>query len=1065
MENYLENYEKLCYKNIITLTSIIEIKSSELITINQTKINNFDLWLSDSNLILIENIKKNNPNVDLPSDYNRSQMHSPINSKRENSFANSCRIFNRNEIAYDTINASDLLIANFVKNLNRDFIRFKNTNIANNSANTENQLFNNSFGFKTLDEDRNNLNNKELPNNYFSEKITENMKDIQVNLNIKNRDLSFKGELSQCNPKNKRRRDSEDLENLLKEEFPSKQIKFENESFEYKAKDIKEFKSQTQNLNSEIIQSKKELSNQMDIENENPSAKFSNENVHFSNSFTNNNNHFQNRNANAENNNYLNQSTNSNVIMEQPSKEQDLSFTPQNSNRFISFNCLDNNLNNNELNNEDKRYHGLSNNFFEQNVNSKPFSLMNNLQNNFTNNAQLGKLNENTPLYSKVLDKNFQNPSTVNFTFNKKNDSNPNLIQNNENFIPAEATNYIEKLKNTNKISLNSFVSFENKNVISIDKSEYTFRNKDNKNADLNFNSISNQDVNNKIPISNDTIDKNKQKKASDGIKRFTLSKNYLEDNVQNEEQKISSLNKILPESADVNLKNNSNIPNEDKMDIVYSDKYLESETVKSDKNHENLYISTKNKFKNQIVNSDSNIKNGKKHLNNKNKSNKENVNKTQSKSQNKNKENVVLNQEEKLNNEIKGQLLNNNLSNYNDNFQSKKALNRIELNNNSNNVKKENQLNALINKNFTSKELKKTFEQSNKLNKDKINLDIQENKYIDSKKVSNFKVDNNYLLGDKDKKAANFESLYINHNLNLKEGKKPDLIDLKIKKILNISSYDESQSNFSHSEREKDTIISSKNKNNHLNKSNNLAKGVLNIQIPITVNDYQEKINNKNTETLSNNNLENQRKEEIINNITQINPNNQSNEADRILHNTQYKEKEESDIQLEVKFITHDFQKSRIIEMGNNLIKDMCVYELTDETPNSSDMEDTDDYLDFLNQKKKKTNPEWALDKTYIKKKIVEQNNLKQNEEVFGKREKIEYLDLKNIFSTAGSEFDIRGESADWKMDNTISSRRYNRQSRIDKIEEEVNDNNEEVHMFSNFKKTSRNLYNDFQP
>ena len=75
---------------------------------------------------------------------------------------------------------------------------------------------------------------------------------------------------------------------------------------------------------------------------------------------------------------------------------------------------------------------------------------------------------------------------------------------------------------------------------------------------------------------------------------------------------------------------------------------------------------------------------------------------------------------------------------------------------------------------------------------------------------------------------------------------------------------------------------------------------------------------------------------------------------------------------------------------MGNNLIKDHCVYELTDETPDTSDLEDSNDcYIDFLDKKKKKTNPQWALDITYIKQKIIEQNNLKLYQQVFGKREK----------------------------------------------------------------------------
>jgi len=1070
----------------------MEIKCSEMISNNQTIINNFDLWLSDSNLILIDNIKKNNPYIELPLNYNRSQTPSKIANKMENSVKKcSPKICNKYERTNAALNPSDLLIANFVKNLNQDFIYFKSKKLSEiEYANSENQLFEMSLSFK-IGEKCNNLNKKDLLSLDFTEKINNNYKDLMTYLNENKQNLSFE---CQNNNNNKRKRNSEDIEILLNDDFPIKQIKLENESVNNQAKKVKEILYKKKNLSTENAQIKTELSNNMDNENENTSSKVYNDNIHFSNNSTNNTQYLHN-NVNAGNNNYFNQSTNSNIIPEQPSKEQDISFTPQKSNQFSLSKAIKNNLNTKELNKDNQKNQELLNKISEHNHTFKPLFIANKIQyDSISLNSQIGKLNETTCINSKAINIHFINP-TVDLTSQKYNENksienknrdinsennifkldgnnlnssiifNPstdsNLIKNNKNIYHVESNNLIVKPENTDNMSFKSLMDFENNNITSKKKSEFFYLNIENKNDDLYFNSNANQkEKNNIIRISNDSSDKRKQKKKIDSIRRLTLSKNYLEDNIHHiKEYIVSSLKKN--ESANFNLdyKNNHDTKNKEKIDIVHTDKYYESETVNSIKITEHYHILNKNDSKNKIFKSDSNLKNSKKKINNEKISNKDNRNRGKSNSKNK-----YLNIDGKFYNTVKEQIMNNNIQKFynDDNFQSKKALNRIELNQKNHFNKKENLLNSIINKDLSSQHLIKTFDPSNQSNKIHINLNNPK-KVIDSNWVTNFKEEFQYGLDSKllvYPKDAKIESKNVNLNFESKAEKNIDLIDLKIKKILKISSFDESQSDFTKSDIGKNLIFSTnnKNRNNDHIEINGLYSGKVHIQNITTQNPSQIANIDKNTQASPKiTNLEDEQKK-IIPDFSQNNFIHQLHKPENMLQPSDNLEKEESDIQLENKCISHDFKKSRTKEIENNLVKKLCVYELTDETPKSSDYEESDD------NKKKKRNPQWALDKIYIKQRILEQNDQNIYEEVFGKRHKIEYLDLGNIFTNANSEFDIRGDSADWKMDNTMSSRRYNRQSRINRIDEELNDNHE-IQMFSNFKKTNRNLYNDFKP
>ena len=99
--------------------------------------------------------------------------------------------------------------------------------------------------------------------------------------------------------------------------------------------------------------------------------------------------------------------------------------------------------------------------------------------------------------------------------------------------------------------------------------------------------------------------------------------------------------------------------------------------------------------------------------------------------------------------------------------------------------------------------------------------------------------------------------------------------------------------------------------------------------------------------------------------------------------------------------------------------------YEITDQSGSSSSSENkiSDNENDFF--KMKKTIPEWANDKNYLKQLILEKKSRDNILKIFGKL-KISNLDLNLIFNTNKKSYKNRGDSADWKNDNTNSSKMY---------------------------------------
>ena len=97
--------------------------------------------------------------------------------------------------------------------------------------------------------------------------------------------------------------------------------------------------------------------------------------------------------------------------------------------------------------------------------------------------------------------------------------------------------------------------------------------------------------------------------------------------------------------------------------------------------------------------------------------------------------------------------------------------------------------------------------------------------------------------------------------------------------------------------------------------------------------------------------------------------------------------------------------------------------YEITDRSysNSSSDNKYSDDGIEFV--KKKKVIPDWAQDHVYLNNLITMKNTKENKRLIFGKL-RINNLDLNLIFNTNKKSYILRGDSADWKNDNTNSSK-----------------------------------------
>ena len=125
-------------------------------------------------------------------------------------------------------------------------------------------------------------------------------------------------------------------------------------------------------------------------------------------------------------------------------------------------------------------------------------------------------------------------------------------------------------------------------------------------------------------------------------------------------------------------------------------------------------------------------------------------------------------------------------------------------------------------------------------------------------------------------------------------------------------------------------------------------------------------------------------------------------------------------------------FQKPQVI-----VTEEEIRYEISDDSGSSSDGEGEEDGINVYSKskfpnfmmKKKKQIPAWANDRAYLNSRVLDQKGINYRE-IFGKC-KIDNLDLNIIFSGEKVYDILRGESADWRLDNTISTAGKNSDSK----------------------------------
>lgn len=111
--------------------------------------------------------------------------------------------------------------------------------------------------------------------------------------------------------------------------------------------------------------------------------------------------------------------------------------------------------------------------------------------------------------------------------------------------------------------------------------------------------------------------------------------------------------------------------------------------------------------------------------------------------------------------------------------------------------------------------------------------------------------------------------------------------------------------------------------------------------------------------------------------------------------------------------------------QMTNTLTKNLIEpeYEITDKSESSDEDSDyKNETPNFKREKKQKEIPKWAKDNNYIFKRTQYQKKYLNPKIIFGQC-KIDHLNLNVIFYTEKQKYNKRGDSADWRLDNTLSS------------------------------------------
>jgi len=339
MEKIKEIFEKVSLLNLVKLTSLLDTKNTELISKNNTSIAKLDLWLRDFNLILLNQIESNHPIIDLETSLGSEQLNSNLKSKSKKKFKNCksnlrLRVFkNLDEKESDF---SDFVISDFIKNFKRNLEDIKKSIL---SLSFDNQYICDEKENMFIDEK---VYLKRLSNLFSTENFTEKLSyplnniftEIESKAGFSKKRIFDLGNSEKIQ---KRKRKSENKTAYNDDEMILlKQMKFENHhtcqsynvlDFIIKTEDYDEIKIKDINLNllSNIKNKRKEKneiedSKNMDIE-MNKISKISFIDCNLNEKLLLNNIQIS--------ENFIDHSINNQIILEQPSKEQDISFTPK----------------------------------------------------------------------------------------------------------------------------------------------------------------------------------------------------------------------------------------------------------------------------------------------------------------------------------------------------------------------------------------------------------------------------------------------------------------------------------------------------------------------------------------------------------------------------------------------------------------------------------------------------------------------------------------------------------------------------------------------------------------
>lgn len=175
---------------------------------------------------------------------------------------------------------------------------------------------------------------------------------------------------------------------------------------------------------------------------------------------------------------------------------------------------------------------------------------------------------------------------------------------------------------------------------------------------------------------------------------------------------------------------------------------------------------------------------------------------------------------------------------------------------------------------------------------------------------------------------------------------------------------------------------------------------------LPSQVKSTQKQATNNNC----NNDLQSNQKNNIL---SSSKPQSNSKTGGIYLHNTNSKPNNKSNnINSKSKQNTHFNLNLQMITNAD--------YEITDKSGSSSD--DCSEEFDLLGKKKRKYIPQWAENRDYLSKRVIQQRTLNYRS-IFGTC-RIDNLDLNIIFSNEKAKYNQpRGDSADWHLDVTHSS------------------------------------------